>query len=106
MPEASQIVTFSHREIAEALIRFHGLHEGLWGIYVKFGLGATNVKKGPEGTEMVPAAIVPVVALGIQRFESANELTVDASKVNPLKELRMKGLAQPRIGESTGSEED
>ena len=83
MPESSQIVTFSHKEIAEALVKYHGVHEGLWGIYVKFALGAANIQRGPDSAEIVPAAVVPVVAVGIQRFDSENGLTVDAAKVNP-----------------------
>jgi hypothetical protein len=30
-------------EIAERLIRERGITSGHWGIYVRFGLGATNV---------------------------------------------------------------
>jgi hypothetical protein len=84
MPEVKQIV-FSHREVAEALIRKHDLHEGLWGIYVEFGLQGANIGASPDKSEMLPAAIVPVVKLGIQRFDEANSLTVDAAKVNPPK---------------------
>jgi hypothetical protein len=80
MPEASQIV-FSFKEIAEALVKRQGLHEGIWGIFVKFGMGASNV--GPNENSLQPAAIVPIVELGIQKFEKENNLSVDAAKVNP-----------------------
>ena len=77
-------VTFTHREVAEALVRRQGIHEGHWGIYVEFGIAGANVG-APEGDDLFPAAIVPVRRLGIQRFEEANALTVDAAVVNPRK---------------------
>ncbi len=81
MAEANQII-FDHKEIAEALIRKHGLHEGLWGVYIEFGLGATNLNEA-EIKQLTPAAIVAVRRIGLQRFPEENNLTVDASKVNP-----------------------
>ena len=73
--------TFSYPEVAEALVKKLNLHEGLWGIYVKFGIQGANL--GPSDDKLVPAAIIPILNLGLQRFEEANSLTVDASKVNP-----------------------
>jgi len=73
--------TFSHKEVVEALIKLQGLHEGLWMLYVEFGLGAANV--GPAEDQITPAAIIPVVKLGLQKGEKENALTVDAAKVNP-----------------------
>lgn len=80
MAEASQI-TFSFKEIAEMLVKRQGLHEGIWGIFVKFGMGASNV--GPNEDSLQPAAIVPILELGLQKFEKENNLSVDAAKVNP-----------------------
>jgi hypothetical protein len=86
MAEASQI-TFSYKEVAEALVKKHGLHEGTWGLFVKFGLAASNI--GPNDTDLKPAAMLAVMELGLQRFDKENNLTVDAAKVNP------KPRAQP-----------
>jgi len=72
---------FSYPEVAEALVKKLNLHEGLWGIYVKFGIQGANL--GPSDDKLVPAAIIPILNLGLQRFEETNSLTVDASKVNP-----------------------
>jgi hypothetical protein len=80
MAEASQI-TFSFKEIAELLIKRQKIHEGIWGIYVKFGIGAMNM--GPTENEVRPTAIVPILELGLQKFDKESNLTVDASKVNP-----------------------
>ena len=75
--------TFSHKEVVEALIKKQDLHEGLWMLYVEFGLGAANT--GPNDAELMPAAIVPVKTLGLQRGQQENNLTVDAAKVNPVR---------------------
>jgi len=82
MPEAQQFI-FTYRDIAEALVKQQGIHEGLWGIYVEFAIAAANIGTTPEGNDTVPAAIVPIQKIGIQRFDEANSLTVDAAKVNP-----------------------
>lgn len=81
MPKADN-VWFTHKEAAEALVKAADLHEGLWGIIVNFGIGGTNVQKEADG-DIVPAAIVPILKVGLQRFEEENNLTVDAEKVNP-----------------------
>lgn len=85
MPEARQI-NFSYREIAEILVKQQGIHEGLWGIYVEFGIGAANVGNTPGG-DLTPTAMVPLARMGIQRYdEEAPGLTVDAAVVNPAPE--------------------
>jgi hypothetical protein len=80
MPEATQL-TFTHKELVEALIKHQGIHEGIWGLHVQFGISATNV--GPSASEILPCAIVPIMNLGLQKFETETNISVDASKVNP-----------------------
>jgi hypothetical protein len=82
MAETSQF-TFSFQEIAEALVKAQDLHEGLWGVFVKFGIQATNV--GPSDNDLRPAAIIPVMEIGLQRFDKKSNLTVNAAEVNPKK---------------------
>ena len=64
------------------LIKKQNIHEGLWGILIEFGLGAGNIKQGID-EDILPAAIVPVLRIGIRRFDSPNNLTVDAAQINP-----------------------
>jgi hypothetical protein len=80
MAEATRY-TFTHKEVVESLIKRQGLHEGLWMLYVEFGLGAINT--GPAEDQIVPAAVVPIVKMGLQKGEKENALTVDAAKMNP-----------------------
>lgn len=83
MPETNSI-TFTHKEVAAALIKNQNIHEGLWGIYIEFGIGAVNIGQGPDDPNLMPAAIIPVTKIGIQRFPKPNNLTVDAAEENPL----------------------
>lgn len=83
MAEVTEQHLFTHKEIAEALIKQQGLHEGIWGIYVEFGIAAGNVAH-PSGV-VLPTAIVPLTKLGIQRMKADNPLAVDAAEVNPPK---------------------
>lgn len=78
-----QIISFTNREIAEMIVKKQNLHEGLWGISIEFGLSAANVHTTPDPENLLPAAIIPVVKIGLQRFSTPNSLTVDAAVVNP-----------------------
>lgn len=80
MVEAA-IWLFDHKEVAEALVKRQGIHEGIWGLSVHFGLHAANVALSDQQAN--PAAIVGVVKIGIQKLEKESDLTVDAAKVNP-----------------------
>jgi hypothetical protein len=92
MPEPSMIV-MSFQEFAELMVKHQGIHEGHWGIFIKFGIGAVNAS-GPDG-KLLPTALVPVREIGLQRFDAANNLTVDAAEVNPLaRAARVKNRAK------------
>jgi len=83
MAEPTQIM-FTHRELVTALVRQQGIHEGIWGLSINFGLGAQNM--GPTPDDLLPTALVPVLRIGIQKYEKENNIAVDASKVNPIPE--------------------
>ena len=78
MAEA-RLVTFSYKELAEMMVRQAGIKDGIWGIAMRFGIQGLNVGQGPE--DVVPAAIVPVLEIGIQRFDEPSRLTVDAAEI-------------------------
>ncbi len=81
MPE-TKIIEFTLREVAKALVIDSDIQEGFWGIIFKFGIQGANLSPGPED-DLTPAAIVPILNIGLQRFDVPNNLTVDAAKVNP-----------------------
>ena len=78
---------FTYKEIAEALVKQQGIREGLWGVYLEFGIAAANINAAPDA-DVTPAAIVPVQRMGLQRFELPNNLTVNAAGVNPAPEAK------------------
>lgn len=84
MPEKEK-KTFTHTELAKMLVTQAGIHDGHWGLFLEFGLGAANIPlAGPDGKmSLKPAAVIPVNTIGIQKFDEPNPLTVDAAKVNP-----------------------
>lgn len=81
MPEPTQI-TFSHKEVVVALLKEQNIHDGIWALYVKFGLKAANV--GAADEDLLPVAIIPIVAIGLQRSDKTSNLAVDAALVNPV----------------------
>ncbi len=78
LAETSQIV-FEYKEVIEALLRQQGITDGLWSLYIEFGIGAANV--GPSKDDLRPAAIVPILKIGITRGVEESNMTVDASKL-------------------------
>jgi hypothetical protein len=70
---------FSFAEIAELLVRKAGVTEGHWGIQIRFALQGANV--GPSDTELRPAALVPILEIGIRQYEKPTNLSVDAAEV-------------------------
>jgi hypothetical protein len=81
---------FDYKEVAEALVKQQGLHEGLWGVSVEFGLAAQNLPTSPDGKTVLPAAIVPIQRIGLNRWKEPNNLTVDAAEVNPAPRLKLE----------------
>ncbi len=92
MAEPTQY-TFTYKEVVEALIKQQGIHEGTWGIYIEFGIQGANA--GPSPDQLMPAAIVPVVKIGLQRVEADKPLpgAVDASVANPRSALKASAPA-------------
>ena len=72
---------FSFKEVATSLIKEQGIHEGIWGLFFELGINAVNIGNSPD--DIKPAAIVPIQAIGLQRFPEVTALSVDAGEVNP-----------------------
>ena len=96
MPESKQII-FTYQEVAELMVRKLGLTEGLWGIYVKFGIAAANAGPGPE--DLKPTAFVPLLELGLQRMDEPSNLTVDAAEL-------AKTTARPKAKKASAASKD
>jgi hypothetical protein len=79
----TKTITFTYRELAEILVRQQDQHEGHWGVFFEFAIAGGMVPFPPGSDSIVPAAIVPINKIGIQRFDDSNAFTVDAAVVNP-----------------------
>lgn len=93
MAETQQIV-FDFHEVVTALIKNEQIHEGIWMLYIEFGLAAVNAPFSVDGTEiaepmmhLMPSALLPIKKIGIQRAEQLSNLAVDAAVVNPKPKL-------------------
>jgi hypothetical protein len=84
MAEATQYI-FSHKELVEILIRHQGLHEGFWTAAFQLGMGNTQVPSPAGGSDTLPAVIVTIFGVGLQKADKEGPSTVDAAKVNPKK---------------------
>jgi hypothetical protein len=80
MPETNQLI-FSFKEIATLLVKASDIHEGIWGVFVNFGIQANNI--GPTESELRPSAIIPILQFGLMKVDKETNLSVDAAKVNP-----------------------
>ena len=85
MPETKKQIVFSCKEITKVLLKDQGIHEGFWGIVFEFGLMGGGIAFPPLGNAVIPAAIVGIPKIGIQRFDIENPLTVNAAEANPPK---------------------
>ena len=83
MGEQVEEYKFSYKEVVEALIKQQGLHQGIWTLAVHFGIGAANIQNPEKPSDVVPAAIVPVVAIALRKSPVLSPLALDAAVVNP-----------------------
>lgn len=90
-------VLFDFREIVTAMLRERNIHEGVWGLFVEFGLTAANMgfnspedgnlphhapEEGPPDL-LLPSAIIPIKQIGLLPHPVISNIAVDAAVVNP-----------------------
>jgi|SRR5580658_8877577 hypothetical protein len=96
MPEQTEIM-FTHKELLELMLKKQNIHEGIWMISVKFGMQATNFGVAPDGSDVLPTAMIPIISIGLHRGDKVTNVSVDASVVNPLtSEARNRIKHKPR----------
>ena len=93
MPETTNLA-FSYHEVITALIKAANIHEGIWGLSVRFGLSASNV--GESETVLRPAAIVPLLEIGLSKFDKESNIALDAAKVNPQLQIPEIAISEGR----------
>lgn len=87
------------QDVAVALVKAQGIHEGHWRAAVNFApvLGINSNLQTPHGMAHLPAAILPVAGLVLMRDDEPGPLSVDAAQVNP----KPTGLLLPHGFERT-----
>jgi hypothetical protein len=84
MAEATQY-TFDFREVATAMIKQQGLHEGLWMVAFEVNFSAGIIGQTPPTS--MPGFLVQLTKLQLLRQDQIPppnpHLTVDAAEVNP-----------------------
>ena len=79
-------IILTHKEVTLALIKHQDLHEGIWQLYVEFGIAAGNMpiaEENQDNLRLCPTAIVPIKTIGLMMVDKETPLALDASKVNP-----------------------
>lgn len=98
-------ITFSYQEIVTDLLKREGIHEGIWALFVEFGITGANMQFAEPGTpppdpsvmppeNLLPTAIIPIKKIGIIKTNFLSNLSVDAAVVNPKpsNKIAKKGL--------------
>lgn len=81
---------FSHKEVVIALLKEKNIHEGIWMLDAKFALIGAQVGLTPDDKNIYPAAIIPLIDLGIAKTDKLNPLAVDAAVENPKPKTRAR----------------
>jgi hypothetical protein len=84
MPDIKRLVV-DFKDLATWMVKENDIHDGIWGIFARFGLNVVNAQTVYQDNPPVvrPAVVAPLLELGIQEYKEVNELSVDAAVVNP-----------------------
>lgn len=77
---------FQFREVAGALMKAQGIHEGRWHIGLNIGINVANI--GQKEDDVLPGAVLRINFLTLQRADQAPAdapLVYDAAIENPKK---------------------
>lgn len=88
-----------HKEVLAELIKRQKIHKGRWMLVFELTHLARNVPAQKDGTEQVvvtPATITLIQRVGIAPTTEVNDLTLDASEVNPPHTRRGKSSTKRR----------
>lgn len=84
-------VVLPYKDLVEMMIKRNNLHEGLWGLFARFGLNVANAPvEYDDATQVRPVAIVPLIEIGLQEYKQLNDLSLDAAVVNPRQKVAKK----------------
>jgi hypothetical protein len=76
------------KELAEVLVKYYGLKDGIYEPMIEFSIGIGNV--GPAHGMTAPSAIVSVTKVGLVKADRESPNSIDASKIKPAKKIVAK----------------
>jgi hypothetical protein len=101
-PEAkTNLITFDFKKVVEWALKEKGIHEGIWGLYARFGLQVVNapVQASEDApTHIKPTVVCPLLELGIQPYKEVNDLSVDAGTLQGRQSKKARsGKGRPKL---------
>ena len=78
---ANNLPRLTLTEIANVLIKYYNLHEGLWAVAFDLKIGVGQF--GPKPGEVFPGAMFGISNVYLTPSENEGQFIVDAAKVNP-----------------------
>ena len=100
-PTLPKPILVDFTEVVAAMVRHADIHEGIWQLFVEFGITAANMgfrdpndPDAPTGPEdgppsyILPTAMIPIKQIGIIPKTHLSNISVDASVVNPKPESK------------------
>lgn len=78
-PVAPAPIRIPFKDVVEAMIKKQGLTEGIWALYIEFGIGAANIP-GPDGI-LKPTALIPIISMGLHPAPTISDIAVDAASI-------------------------
>lgn len=86
--------SFSIRDLITALLRDQNIHSGYWGLSMHFTASGTSVSQ--VGGARLPGLAVAVSGVTLVPTAEGEDGSIDASLVNPAKEVRLRLPAKPK----------
>lgn len=92
--EEKQKYPLPYKELVGYMLKKHGIHNGIWGVYASFQFAAANAKD-PTG-EVLPGSVAAIKEIGISPYQDESSIAFDAAKLNPPKVPKRKSQRPPQ----------
>ena len=71
-----------NRELVQLFLKAHKIHDGRWGVYAEFKVGASNFRI-PDSEGLVPGTAGILTKIGIEKITKDSTPAFDAADLNP-----------------------
>lgn len=77
--------TTTNKELIVLLMKNQGIHEGYWALSAVFTFAALNIGQTADGSDALPAGVVALNGVRLERVPESLPFSVNAAEVNPKK---------------------